>query len=610
MHKQWIGCAPQNFRKGRPAGSPPAAVVLHVLGGPVEEIDKKFADPASALSAHYAVARDGRVHQYVEESDTAFHAGVVVSPTWKLLKPGINPNFSTIGIVREGSAAEPCAAAQFEVLAALLAEVAARWSIALDAEHVALHSEIRASADCPGRGLDRDALIRRAVVEAAAAARPLRCVPFETEIRVVANTNLREGSPFTSARICRVLPANSTASVTAFTSEGERVLNNSYWYQAEDGNFFWAGATDTPHPVAPEPPRPVVVAPVEATPAAVCACGISRIDTLFTGGECPPIVPGDPDRDAVGAIQDLLTGLGFSGLPGVLSTAYGSFGRKTTAALCDFQARHELPTAEAVDAATLKQLVCAPAPDPRATRIYLSLVLGVPYSGMHKVLSLVAQMEGVGKFAALNLNTDKAGLSFGLIQWAQRPGRLGEILEALSRVNREEFVRIFGGGDPAAADRLVAHVRRPSGGVDPQTGVASDSTFNLVAEPWTSRFRKAALLQQFQRVQVDVAVSAFTRSYQRIRQYASAIRSERGIAFMIDVANQFGDLGAQRLYTAVHRPGMDEMDVLEDVAAESVNRMPDRFKMGVRARRDGFLNTPLLSDSPFELGQMQATAGT
>jgi hypothetical protein len=38
-------------------------------------------------------------------------------------------------------------------------------------------------------------------------------------------------------------------------------------------------------------------------------CGIARIDNLNTGvSGTAPIVPGDPDRESVGAIQDLLTG--------------------------------------------------------------------------------------------------------------------------------------------------------------------------------------------------------------------------------------------------------------------------------------------------------------
>ena len=68
---------------------------------------------------------------------------------------------------------------------------------------------------------------------------------------------------------------------------------------------------------------------------------------------------------------------------------------------------------------------------------------------------------------------------------------------------------------------------------------------------------------------------------------------------MIDVANQYGDAGAKDLYESVNRPSMAETDLLEAIADESVRRIDDKFKGGVRARRDSFLNTPFLSDQPF-----------
>jgi hypothetical protein len=66
---------------------------------------------------------------------------------------------------------------------------------------------------------------------------------------------------------------------------------------------------------------------------------------------------------------------------------------------------------------------------------------------------------------------------------------------------------------------------------------------------------------------------------------------------MLDVANQFGDGGLRRIHALVRRQGMSEMDLLEAIADQTVEEMPDKFKQGVRARRDSFLNTPLLSDA-------------
>jgi len=69
------------------------------------------------------------------------------------------------------------------------------------------------------------------------------------------------------------------------------------------------------------------------------------------------------------------------------------------------------------------------------------------------VLGLTAIMEGLGKFGSLNLNADKAGLSFGIIQWAQRPKRLIDILEAFSKADASKYVSIFGSGSEAGCSR-------------------------------------------------------------------------------------------------------------------------------------------------------------
>lgn len=171
MTKRWIGCAPGNFREGRPAGFLPAALVIHQTGGSLAALRSRFQDPASVMSAHYAVALDGTVEQYVAEADTAFHAGLVSNPTWGGLRPRVNPNFYTIGIDHERGSGEPWPIAQREATADLLADIATRWSIPLDRAHVVPHSAIRLSANCPGAGAPLDEIVRLA------ASRPIATPP-------------------------------------------------------------------------------------------------------------------------------------------------------------------------------------------------------------------------------------------------------------------------------------------------------------------------------------------------------------------------------------------------------------------------------------------------
>jgi N-acetyl-anhydromuramyl-L-alanine amidase AmpD/peptidoglycan hydrolase-like protein with peptidoglycan-binding domain len=597
MHKQWIGCCADNFKFGR-SGSKPEAIVIHGSGGSLADLDARCNQPQTFTSTHYGVGPNGEIHQYVEETDTAFHAGIVVNPTAGIArtKPGINPNLYTIAIEQAGLPGDAAPDPRYEATAALLCDIAQAWQIGLDSEHVILHSEIRSGRVCPGNAFDR---IRLLDMARSAAAQP-RKEDGGREVTAMQPANVREGIPSTKSRIVRVIPAGAAETAAGFTDRGERVQGNSYWYQTEDGNYFWAGATNRPHP-APAETALTVPEPLPAPkPGASASCGIPSIDELFKGSiTAAAIGPGASAAAAIGAIQDLLTGHEFAGLPSVLSTAYGTFGQRTTDAIRKFQTNQSLPVTGAVDGGTLKKLVQVAAPDPRASQVYLSLALGLPGTGMHRILSLVAQMEGVGKFAAINRNTDRAGLSFGLIQWAQRPGRLTDILLAMSSADRQQFVGIFGQGDDRVADALIAHTRSLSGGVNPQTGVSTSSAFDLVQEPWLSRFRAAALVLRFQQVQVQTALAAFESSYRALRQYAPEIVSERGVGFMLDVANQFGDAGTEKLYRSLQRPGMAETDLLEGLADATVTRVDDNLKAGVRGRRDRFLETPFLSATPF-----------
>src|SRR3989344_3627451 len=90
-----------NFWVGR-KGYRPEAVVIHIMDGTLPGTDSWFANPTSQVSAHYGIGKSGEVHQYVQENDAAWHAGLVNAPVWKLIRPNVNPNLYTIGIELEG----------------------------------------------------------------------------------------------------------------------------------------------------------------------------------------------------------------------------------------------------------------------------------------------------------------------------------------------------------------------------------------------------------------------------------------------------------------------------------------------------------------------------
>jgi N-acetylmuramoyl-L-alanine amidase len=242
MQPVWIGCPSSNFRVTR-HGHQPEAIVVHIMDGSFAAGESVFSDPTTQKSAHYGISKDGVVHQYVDENDTAFHAGIVVNPSWSLLKPGVNPNLYTVGIEHEGRPDDIWPDAQLAASAALIQAIAARWAIPLDLDHVIRHHQIRASKTCPGNWLLDLSTILDLISSTPAA--PMAT----TSIRAIKNLNLRQGRPNTSAPIAKVIPANTDVAVVGYTV-GERVQDNAYWYADPNGNYLWAGATNVPSPGA------------------------------------------------------------------------------------------------------------------------------------------------------------------------------------------------------------------------------------------------------------------------------------------------------------------------------------------------------------------------
>lgn len=240
----WIGTP--NRHKGR-AGFRPEAVVVHIMEGSLAATDSWFRSTESDVSAHYGVGKDGTVHQYVGETDTAFHAGRVWKPVWGNLKPGVNPNLYTIGIEHEGQGESDWPDSMYDASARLIADVCTRWSIPIDREHIVGHREIYGRKTCPNHRVDFDRLIALA---RAAAVKPDRFnfIPQAGTVRARTSLNVRRGAPTTAAPTIRTAQPNEELEFVGWCSNGMSVNGNPHWYRDEDGNYFWSGATNRPVP--------------------------------------------------------------------------------------------------------------------------------------------------------------------------------------------------------------------------------------------------------------------------------------------------------------------------------------------------------------------------
>lgn len=101
----------------------------------------RLCDPNFEVSAHYVIARDGRVTQLVSEGQRAWHAG---AGEWA----GVDDiNSRSIGIELDNAGNHPFSEPQMAALEALLPDTMARWGI--PAHGVIGHSDM-----APGRKFD------------------------------------------------------------------------------------------------------------------------------------------------------------------------------------------------------------------------------------------------------------------------------------------------------------------------------------------------------------------------------------------------------------------------------------------------------------------------
>lgn len=157
-----------------------------------------------------------------------------------------------------------------------------------------------------------------------------------------------------------------------------------------------------------------------------------------------------------------------------------------------------------------------------------------PSEWINKVLAKTSAHEGHPW--SMNLNQDGTGLSYGILQWTQRSGNLGKLLQELHRVDAAAFVRIFGAGSVAVAQELL----RATGG-----GVAAVAGANLWSAPWTGRFAEAGRWPAFVDAQYRLAAASEYMQGALAIGEVLGLRTERAISLFFDRCVQQGPQGAR-----------------------------------------------------------------
>jgi peptidoglycan hydrolase-like protein with peptidoglycan-binding domain len=324
-------------------------------------------------------------------------------------------------------------------------------------------------------------------------------------------------------------------------------------------------------------------------------CGDPIIDGLLAGeASIQPLTSGVNGR-SVGYLQELLRGHGYNALPDARGPSYGVYGPSTCHAVADYRRKNGLAAGELADSSLLGDLVRRAAPHAVMGPAYVPLILNVPFTPVLRFVWLTSLFETGGGLATLNLNTDQCGVSFGILQWSQKPGQLHVILQACCTREPAGWEHIVGGRE------ILDHTAKPDGGVDTR-GHSLDPRFELTEDPWKSKLEALGASPAMQRVQIGLASDVYSSELKQARGYAHEIQSERGFAFLLDLANQFGagrvaKQYAQR-YKIAGQPGITEHEILQRLEDTFTNIARLQFQPQVRARREFFRTTAMLSDQP------------
>lgn len=136
------------------------AIVDHIMQGTMESTNGWFKNRRSEVSAHFGVAKDGRIWQWVRVPDAAWGNGIPESPDQSLdwlvdgLKRKINPNNLTVSIEHEGNTGDSFTEEQFQASLWLHKYLISTYKIVPDRKHIIGHYQISAKsrAQCPGKG--------------------------------------------------------------------------------------------------------------------------------------------------------------------------------------------------------------------------------------------------------------------------------------------------------------------------------------------------------------------------------------------------------------------------------------------------------------------------
>ena len=141
----WRPASSENCSE-RPAGMEIDCVVLHATVGSLSATLGWFSNPESGVSAHYVVAKTGRIYQMVEEERRAHHAGASSFQG----REDFNRFSVGIEIVNKNDGQDAYPPDQFEAVVNLVDYLAAKYDI--ERQWIVTHADISTVGKTDPRG--------------------------------------------------------------------------------------------------------------------------------------------------------------------------------------------------------------------------------------------------------------------------------------------------------------------------------------------------------------------------------------------------------------------------------------------------------------------------
>ena len=150
----WRPAANANF-SDRPASTQIDCVVLHATAGSLAGTLAWFENPNSGVSAHYVVAKNGKVFQMVEERRKAHHAGASKFQG----REDFNRFSVGIEIVNKNDGQDPYPPDQFEAMVNLVDYLVEKYGI--QRQWIVTHADVSTAGKTDPRGFPVHELLTR-----------------------------------------------------------------------------------------------------------------------------------------------------------------------------------------------------------------------------------------------------------------------------------------------------------------------------------------------------------------------------------------------------------------------------------------------------------------